>query len=137
MPRWYTVFLSRGVGPGCNTREIAHKLIELKAEIEDLEQRERELEQQKMWVQQSIKNVTDDVQNSQYPLSTLWLSPHCHFHFACLNGIRTLENCLLMMAALTLQYQHAVQSPECLILGKKNVISFFFRSVTVTCHLSM
>ncbi|NXY49652.1 E2F4 factor, partial [Ceuthmochares aereus] len=59
----------KGVGPGCNTREIAHKLIELKADIEDLEQREQELEQQKMWVQQSIKNVTEDVQNSQYPLS--------------------------------------------------------------------
>ncbi|NXC50702.1 E2F4 factor, partial [Penelope pileata] len=50
----------KGVGPGCNTREIAHKLIELKADIEDLEQREQELEQQKMWVQQSIKNVTED-----------------------------------------------------------------------------
>ncbi|XP_050779337.1 transcription factor E2F4 isoform X1 [Gopherus flavomarginatus] len=60
----------KGVGPGCNTREIAHKLIELKAEIEDLEQREQELEQQKMWVQQSIKNVTEDVQNSGYPFST-------------------------------------------------------------------
>ncbi|NXS96943.1 E2F4 factor, partial [Jacana jacana] len=59
----------KGVGPGCNTREIAHKLIELKADIEDLEQREQELEQQKMWVQQSIKNVTEDVQNSQYPLT--------------------------------------------------------------------
>ncbi|NWH66067.1 E2F4 factor, partial [Geococcyx californianus] len=58
----------KGVGPGCNTREIAHKLIELKADIEDLEQREQELEQQKMWVQQSIKNVTEDVQNSRYPL---------------------------------------------------------------------
>uniref|UniRef100_A0A8B9QFR7 E2F transcription factor 4 n=1 Tax=Apteryx owenii TaxID=8824 RepID=A0A8B9QFR7_APTOW len=55
----------KGVGPGCNTREIAHKLIELKADIEDLEQREQELEQQKMWVQQSIKNVTEDVQNSR------------------------------------------------------------------------
>nr|XP_025043009.1 transcription factor E2F4 [Pelodiscus sinensis] len=55
----------KGVGPGCNTREIAHKLIELKAEIDDLEQREQELEQQKMWVQQSIKNVTEDVQNSR------------------------------------------------------------------------
>ncbi|KAM3828943.1 transcription factor E2F4 isoform 1-T1 [Vipera latastei] len=55
----------KGVGPGCNTREIAHKLIELKAEIEDLEHRERELEQQKMWVQQSIRNVTDDVQNNE------------------------------------------------------------------------
>lgn len=59
--------LPRGVGPGCNTREIAHKLIELKADIEDLEQREQELEQQKMWVQQSIRNVTEDVQNSRYP----------------------------------------------------------------------
>ncbi|XP_017679780.1 PREDICTED: transcription factor E2F4 isoform X1 [Lepidothrix coronata] len=55
----------KGVGPGCNTREIAHKLIELKADIEDLEQREQELEQQKMWVQQSIKNVTEDMQNSR------------------------------------------------------------------------
>ncbi|XP_010188072.1 PREDICTED: transcription factor E2F4, partial [Mesitornis unicolor] len=54
----------KGVGPGCNTREIAHKLIELKADIEDLEQREQELEQQKMWVQKSIKNVTEDVQNT-------------------------------------------------------------------------
>ncbi|NXJ95989.1 E2F4 factor, partial [Corythaixoides concolor] len=61
----------KGVGPGCNTREIAHKLIELKADIEDLEQREQELEQQKMWVQQSIKNVTEDVQNSRYPLWAL------------------------------------------------------------------
>ncbi|KFW86290.1 Transcription factor E2F4, partial [Manacus vitellinus] len=59
----------KGVGPGCNTREIAHKLIELKADIEDLEQREQELEQQKMWGQQSIKNVTEDMQNSRYPLS--------------------------------------------------------------------
>ncbi|MEE6517256.1 hypothetical protein FKM82_027348, partial [Ascaphus truei] len=54
----------RGVGPGCNTREIADKLIDLKAELADLDQREQELDQQRVWVQQSIKNVTDDVQNS-------------------------------------------------------------------------
>ncbi|NXW63235.1 E2F4 factor, partial [Eurystomus gularis] len=66
----------KGVGPGCNTREIAHKLIELKADIEDLEQREQELEQQKMWVQQSIKNVTEDMQNSRYPLRTLAYVTH-------------------------------------------------------------
>ncbi|XP_044129077.1 transcription factor E2F4 [Bufo gargarizans] len=54
----------KGVGPGCNTREIADKLIDLKAELADLEQREQELDQQRIWVQQSIKNVTDDVQNS-------------------------------------------------------------------------
>ncbi|OCT84714.1 transcription factor E2F4-like [Xenopus laevis] len=54
----------KGVGPGCNTREIADKLIDLKAELADLEQREQELDQQRVWVQQSIKNVTDDVHNN-------------------------------------------------------------------------
>lgn len=54
----------RGVGPGCNTREIADKLIELKAEIEELQQREQELDQHKVWVQQSVRNVTEDMQNT-------------------------------------------------------------------------
>ncbi|KAM4573173.1 transcription factor E2F4 [Odontesthes bonariensis] len=54
----------KGVGPGCNTREIADKLIDLKAELDDLAHREHELDQQKVWVQQSIKNVTDDSNNS-------------------------------------------------------------------------
>lgn len=58
----------RGVGPGCNTREIADKLIDLKLELEDLDRREHELDQQRVWVQQSIKNVTDDSLNSPYPL---------------------------------------------------------------------
>ncbi|KAL4630318.1 transcription factor E2F4 isoform X1 [Arapaima gigas] len=58
----------KGVGPGCNTREIADKLIDLKAELEDLDRREHELDQQRVWVQQSIKNVTDDTQNSRYLL---------------------------------------------------------------------
>lgn len=57
----------RGVGPGCNTREIADKLIDLKAELDDLAVREHELDQQRVWVQQSIKNVTDDSDNSPYP----------------------------------------------------------------------
>ncbi|XP_023379323.1 transcription factor E2F4 [Pteropus vampyrus] len=63
-----------GVGPGCNTREIADKLIELKAEIEELQQREQELDQHKVWVQQSIRNVTEDVQNSR--ASVILLNPH-------------------------------------------------------------
>lgn len=54
----------KGVGPGCNTREIADKLIDLKAELDDLAVRENELDQQRVWVQQSIKNVTDDSNNS-------------------------------------------------------------------------
>ncbi|KAM9853968.1 LOW QUALITY PROTEIN: transcription factor E2F4 [Aulostomus maculatus] len=59
----------KGVGPGCNTREIADKLIDLKAELDDLALREHELDQQRVWVQQSIKNVTDDSSNSPYPTS--------------------------------------------------------------------
>ncbi|CAF93500.1 unnamed protein product [Tetraodon nigroviridis] len=59
----------KGVGPGCNTREIADKLIDLKAELDDLDFRERELDRQRSWVQQSIKNVTDDSNNSPYPCS--------------------------------------------------------------------
>uniref|UniRef100_A0A8D3DIK9 E2F transcription factor 4 n=1 Tax=Scophthalmus maximus TaxID=52904 RepID=A0A8D3DIK9_SCOMX len=64
----------KGVGPGCNTREIADKLIDLKAELDDLALREHELDQQRVWVQQSIKNVTDDSDNSPYPsLITVYL----------------------------------------------------------------
>ncbi|KAK6317987.1 hypothetical protein J4Q44_G00112780 [Coregonus suidteri] len=48
----------KGVGPGCNTQEIADKLIDLKAELDDLDKREQELDQQRVWVQQSIKNHT-------------------------------------------------------------------------------
>uniref|UniRef100_A0AAY4DZ71 E2F/DP family winged-helix DNA-binding domain-containing protein n=1 Tax=Denticeps clupeoides TaxID=299321 RepID=A0AAY4DZ71_9TELE len=54
----------RGVGPGCHTREIGDRLIRLKAEIVELERRELELDQQRLWVQQSIKNVSDDSCNS-------------------------------------------------------------------------
>ncbi|XP_037109132.1 transcription factor E2F4 isoform X2 [Syngnathus acus] len=54
----------KGVGPGCNTREIADKLVDLKAELDDLAVREQELDQQRVWVQQSIRNVTDDSSNS-------------------------------------------------------------------------
>uniref|UniRef100_A0A452UIA9 E2F transcription factor 5 n=1 Tax=Ursus maritimus TaxID=29073 RepID=A0A452UIA9_URSMA len=47
----------KGVGAGCNTKEVIDRLRYLKAEIEDLELKERELDQQKLWLQQSIKNT--------------------------------------------------------------------------------
>lgn len=59
--------LLRGVGTGCNTKEVIDKLRFLKAEIEDLELKERELDQQKLWLQQSIKNVMEDSINNRYP----------------------------------------------------------------------
>lgn len=40
----------------------------LEAEIEDLELKEKELDQQKLWLQQSIKNVKEDSTNKRYPL---------------------------------------------------------------------
>jgi len=43
----------------------------LEAEIEDLELKEKELDQQKLWLQQSIKNVMDDSTNHQYPFQEM------------------------------------------------------------------
>ncbi|XP_008589964.1 PREDICTED: transcription factor E2F5 [Galeopterus variegatus] len=57
----------KGVGAGCNTKEVVDRLRYLKAEIEDLELKEKELDQQKLWLQQSIKNVMDDSINNRYP----------------------------------------------------------------------
>jgi len=45
---------------------IQTKIAELKADIERLESYERELEQQKMWIYQSITNITDDADSNQY-----------------------------------------------------------------------
>ena len=55
----------RGAGPGCNTREISDKLVHLKGELEMLEDKERELDEQRLWVQQSLKNVSEDPENEQ------------------------------------------------------------------------
>lgn len=61
----------RGVGAGCNTKEVIDRLRYLESEIEDLELKEKELDQQKLWLQQSIKNVMDDSTNHQYPFQQI------------------------------------------------------------------
>lgn len=55
----------KGAGPGCNTRDFSDKLISMHEELEELERKEAELDQHKLWIQQSIKNVTDEVSNTQ------------------------------------------------------------------------
>ncbi|XP_052574363.1 transcription factor E2F5 [Peromyscus eremicus] len=60
----------KGVGAGCNTKEVIDRLRFLKAEIEDLELKERELDQQKLWLQQSIKNVMEDSINNKFSYVT-------------------------------------------------------------------
>ncbi|OBS71691.1 hypothetical protein A6R68_13731, partial [Neotoma lepida] len=75
----------KGVGAGCNTKEVIDRLRFLKAEIEDLELKERELDQQKLWLQQSIKNVMEDSINNKYPSDTFSYVTHediCN----CFNG---------------------------------------------------
>ena len=62
----YCLFV-RGASAGCNTTEISNRLVVLKDELNDLDRQERELDKHKMWVQQSIKNVTDEVTNTRYP----------------------------------------------------------------------
>ncbi|XP_029932168.1 transcription factor E2F4-like [Myripristis murdjan] len=56
----------KGVGPGSNTQEIAKKLTGLKSELEELEQKESVLDLQKVWIEQSIKNTTEDFKNSPF-----------------------------------------------------------------------
>ncbi|XP_069813524.1 transcription factor E2F5 [Dendropsophus ebraccatus] len=60
----------KGVGAGCNTKEIQDRLKNLKAEIGDLDLKEKELDQQKVWLQQSINNVMDDSENQIFSFVT-------------------------------------------------------------------
>ena len=55
---------------GGNSKEIAQRVMGLKSELEDLELKENELDLQKGWVQQSIRNVTEDSENLPYPFYT-------------------------------------------------------------------
>ncbi|XP_072024419.1 transcription factor E2F5-like [Amphiura filiformis] len=55
----------KGAGPGCNTTEITNRLADLKDELSQLDLMENELDKQRSWVQQSIRNVTDDQENSR------------------------------------------------------------------------
>ena len=67
---YYCIF-ARGAGPGCNTREISDKLVNVQDELDELNRQEAELDQLKLRIQQSIKNVNDEVSNSRYPFLKL------------------------------------------------------------------
>lgn len=55
----------KGAGPGCNSQEASAKLASLKNEISAMEEYEQMLDMHLQWVQQSMKNVTEDDQNSK------------------------------------------------------------------------
>ncbi|XP_070760125.1 transcription factor E2F4-like [Enoplosus armatus] len=56
----------KGTLPGENAHELHNRMIELKSELEDLEQKEYMLDQQRFWVEQSIRNTTEDCSNLTY-----------------------------------------------------------------------
>lgn len=56
----------KGAGPGCNTKEISEKLHNLKVEINALDNIERVLDERRLWIQQSLKNVSEDSENEQH-----------------------------------------------------------------------
>ena len=60
--------LYRGANLSCTTVDAPDRIATLKSEIALLEYKEKELDKHKMWVQQSIKNVTDDAGNHEYLL---------------------------------------------------------------------
>ncbi|CAJ1049140.1 transcription factor E2F5-like [Xyrichtys novacula] len=57
----------KGTFPVENSRELSIRLMELRSELDDLELKEHTLDQQKFWVEQSIRNTAEDL--SQYPFS--------------------------------------------------------------------
>jgi len=56
----------KGAGPGCNTKEVSEKLHSLKGEISALDDIERSLDEKRLWIQQSLKNVSEDSENEKY-----------------------------------------------------------------------
>ncbi|XP_029161231.1 transcription factor E2F4-like [Nylanderia fulva] len=60
----------KGAGPGCNTQEVGEKLTDLKEEIRKLEDHEQLLDTHTQWIQQSIKNIENDMINRKYAYIT-------------------------------------------------------------------
>ena len=60
----------RGAGPGSNTKEISDKLGDLRKELEDLEDIEKRLDEQRLWIQQSLKNISEDPENGSHAYVT-------------------------------------------------------------------
>jgi transcription factor E2F4/5 len=59
------LLICRGGGPGSNSVETTQRLMQLKQDIVQMDYWEQELDQHKTWVQQSIKNITDDLENQK------------------------------------------------------------------------
>lgn len=54
-----------GGGPGCNTREVTERLLNLKEEIIKQDAKEIQLDKQLTWARQSLVNIIDDPSNKK------------------------------------------------------------------------
>ena len=61
---------TRGAGPGSNTKEISEKLGDLRKELDSLEDIEKRLDEQRIWIQQSLKNISEDPDNGSHAYVT-------------------------------------------------------------------
>ncbi|XP_025832375.1 transcription factor E2F4 [Agrilus planipennis] len=59
-------FAYREAIPGCNSQEFTDKVAHLKKELHKLEEYENMLDRHKMWIEQSIKNITEDIDTQRY-----------------------------------------------------------------------
>ncbi|XP_043921931.1 transcription factor E2F5 [Protopterus annectens] len=60
----------KGVGASCNSKEVLERLKYIKTDIEDLKLKEKELDQQKMWLQQSIRSIMDRTYGGRFTYVT-------------------------------------------------------------------
>ncbi|BFZ19368.1 hypothetical protein BsWGS_22407 [Bradybaena similaris] len=67
----------KGSGPGNSSRDVSDRLTSLKDDLATLRQQELELDKHKQWVQQSIRNVTDEVTNIRLAFVTHEDICHC------------------------------------------------------------
>lgn len=60
--------VSRGENSGSQTQEVVEQVKVLKAQISELEAKEKELDDQKAWLEENIKHLNHDPITSTYPL---------------------------------------------------------------------
>ena len=61
-----SIYFYRGAGIGCSTHDVTNRLAILRKEMDQYDLIEKQLDAHVAHVQQSIRNITDDISNQQY-----------------------------------------------------------------------
>lgn len=65
------IFVSRGENKGSQTQEVQEQVNVLKAHLSELDAQEKELDNQKAWLEENIKHLNHDPVTSIYPFECL------------------------------------------------------------------